>query len=225
MSDYTYEGQELDIFAHARNWKAYWSSQIAPFIKGDVLEVGAGKGTNTALLLPHTSGHWTALEPDPNLAHQIRGSETIVGSLDAIPGTRTFDTIIYIDVLEHIEDHKAEVDHAARHLPPGGRLIVLSPAHQSLYTPFDRSIGHFRRYSKRALVSLNPEQLRLLSAFYLDSVGLILSLGNRLVLKQSMPTVQQIRFWDRFVIPLSRVTDRILARRAGKSVVAVWQKP
>ena len=199
-------------------------SQIAAYMRGNLLEVGAGKGNNTSLLLPQFPGQWTALEPDPQLAKQIRGCETIVGTLSSIPSSRAFGTILYIDVLEHIEHDKAEVDHAAQHLVRGGHLIVLCPAHQSLYTAFDRAIGHFRRYSKRELVSLRPDGMRLITSFYLDSAGLFLSLGNRLFLKQSMPTAKQIQFWDRFVIPPSRIIDKMLAHRIGKTVVAVWQK-
>ena len=68
-----------------------------------------------------------------------------------------FDTALYIDVLEHIEDDTAEVARVCRHLAPGGHLIVLVPAHQALYTPFDAAIGHFRRYTMRQLLAVAAE--------------------------------------------------------------------
>ena len=63
-AEFEYSGTELELFAHATNWKAYWRRMLAPFVRGDVLEVGAGIGTNTPLLRELTTGAWTCLEPD-----------------------------------------------------------------------------------------------------------------------------------------------------------------
>ena len=63
--------------------------------------------------------------------------------------------------LEHIEDDREGLKLAAAHLRPGGRTIVLSPAHQWLFTPFDAAIGHFRRYNRSMLRSISPPELRI----------------------------------------------------------------
>jgi hypothetical protein len=136
-----------------------------------------------------------------------------------------FDTIIYIDVLEHIEDHAQELKDAAAHLRPGGRIIALSPAHQALSTPFDAAIGHLRSDDRVALLELTPPTRRVQKSFYLDSCGLLLSAGDKLFLRNSMPTKQQLLFWDRYVIPISRLSDYALFRLVGKSIVAIWQLP
>ena len=145
------------------------------------------------------------------------------GILADIPQTERFDTIIYIDVLEHIEDDRKELSEAAAHLNEGGRIVVLSPAWQHLFTPFDRKIGHFRRYTKRRLSKCMTD-LEVETAFYLDSAGYFASLINKLLLRQSIPTRSQILTWDRMIIPVSRVLDRIICRRFGRSVVVVWRK-
>jgi hypothetical protein len=72
MTDFQYVGNELDLFANATNWKRYWASRVRGFLKGDVLEVGAGLGTNTELLLSDRTASWTCLEPDPALAERMR---------------------------------------------------------------------------------------------------------------------------------------------------------
>jgi hypothetical protein len=64
--------------------------------------------------------------------------------------------------------------------------------------------------------------LRPVEAFYLDAVGMAASMANRLLLRASMPTQGQILFWDRVLVPASRVIDPLLARSVGKSVVAIW---
>jgi SAM-dependent methyltransferase len=220
---FEYVGSELTLFERARNWKQYWRAQIAPFIKGDVLEVGAGIGANTRLLteLPHKS--WTCLEPDASLAKEITKQKVIVGTLAEV--ANSFDTIVYIDVLEHIQDDAIEMSRAARHLKPGGHLIVLSPAHQFLFAPFDKAVGHFRRYSKDSLREAAAQApLREIKMTYLDSVGLLASCANRLLLKQSMPTEGQILTWDRLMIPASRVLDPITGGCVGKSIIGVWTR-
>ena len=138
MPEQSYAGRELDIFAHAQRWKRYWSAQLRPYIAGDVLEVGAGIGANTGLFRAFTKGRWLCLEPDPQLAAQIRGQEVQVGTLRDVAAQR-FDTILYIDVLEHIEDDAGELQQAAELLRPGGRIVVLAPAHQSLFSPDRKS--------------------------------------------------------------------------------------
>lgn len=233
MTDFKYVGSELDLFAAVHNWKSYWSRRIQPFVTGDILEVGAGIGSNTPFLDPGGNGRWVCLEPDSrlisqlteNLAHTTsrRGYEAVSGTLQSLDASRKFHTIIYIDVLEHIENDREELESAAARLRAGGRIIVLSPAHQRLFTPFDAAIGHFRRYNRPMLRSISPRSLRLEQLVYLDSAGLVLSTVNLLLLRQSMPTEAQLRFWDQCVIPVSRVFDRCLFHSVGKSIMGVWR--
>ncbi len=234
MNELPYVGQELDLFAHALNWKRYWSSCVRPFLTGDVLEVGAGIGANTALLAPDRVRSWVCLEPDAVLAERAAtrlaanpvtsGCKVITGTTQALPQKPAFDALLYIDVLEHIERDKEELERAAGLLKKGGTLIVLSPAHQSLYTAFDQSIGHCRRYERKSLMACSPNTCKLARLWYLDSVGLLASCGNRLLLHQAMPALSQILFWDRYLVPPSTLADRILFHQVGKSIFAVWKR-
>ena len=235
MSEFHYVGSELDLFAAARNWKSYWSLRLRPYISGDVLEAGAGIGSNTSVLSRDTTGRWVCLEPDARLLATLKENlatlggkrefESVCGTLASLdPGDR-FDTIVYIDVLEHIEDDAAELLRASQRLRPGGRVIVLSPAHQWLYTPFDEAIGHFRRYNRSSLRKLSPPGLEMQAMFYLDACGIAASSMNQIFLRQSMPTAEQIALWDRWIVPASRWVDPLVRHSIGKSVVGVWRKP
>ncbi len=222
-----YVGSELALFKKAKNWKAYWRDQIAAYVRGEVLEVGAGIGANTELLAGRGFSSWTCLEPDAALAGDIELPDgryrRAVGTIQDLPAHERFDSILYIDVLEHIEDDQAELILAADRLKPGGSLIVLSPAHPFLFTEFDRAIGHYRRYTRSSLRALKPPALWERKMIYLDSAGMLASAGNRLLLKSAMPTEQQILAWDRLLVPASRVIDGFFARRVGKTVLGVWQ--
>jgi len=230
MTQFAYVGSELEIFEKAVRWKRYWSRQIAPYIRGDVLEAGAGIGANLRVFAGLNFRSWTCLEPDRNLLDQLRAAlpdaaryEAIAGTLEDLPGRR-FDAILYIDVLEHIEDDRGELARVVRHLEPGGALIVLAPAHQWLFSPFDAAIGHHRRYTRAGLLALAPQGVTLARARYLDSVGLAASLGNRLALRQAAPTPAQIRLWDRAMVRVSRWADPVVGYHLGKSVLVVWRR-
>jgi SAM-dependent methyltransferase len=210
---------------------------VGPYLGRTVLEVGAGHGGTTRVLIeaarPDTT-RWVGLEPDPELAGRLAASiaagelpaycEAAVGTLEQVD--EAFDTLLYMDVLEHIEDDRAEMARAAAHLKPGGSVVVLSPAHPWLFTPFDRAIGHHRRYTRTTLRDAAPPDagLELVRLDYLDSVGMLASLGNRLLLRRAMPSPRQIAAWDKLMIPLSKLIDPLTAHRLGKSVLGVWRK-
>jgi SAM-dependent methyltransferase len=228
--EYSYVGTELDLFSEATNWKSYWAERLRPFVRGDVLDVGAGLGA-TFEFLNEAAAAWTCLEPDPQLARRIqqrfgshpRAPRVLTGDTSILSAGACFDAVLYIDVLEHIEDDRGEVERAMGLLRSGGSLIVLSPAHPLLYSPFDASVGHFRRYTARAIRALTPPGMSLTTLFFLDGLGAFASLFARMA-RRKEPTKAQIRTWDRLIVPASRVTDLVTRHFVGRSVVAIWTR-
>ena len=234
MSAFAYGGTELDLFANAHNWKSYWSRHIRPFLGARILDVGAGIGSTARMLCDREIVKWVALEPDADLAARIearilsgelpRTCEVRVGTIADLSPEEKFDSVLYIDVLEHILDDRSELDLASRHLSENGRIVVLSPAHQWLYTAFDEALGHYRRYNRTSLGTATPELLELERIFYLDSAGLCASFGNRVALNSAHPTEGQLKLWDCMLVPVSRILDPLTGYRIGKSIVGVWRK-
>ena len=109
MSEISYLGNELDLFQHAVNWKAYYATRLLPYISGDVLEVGAGVGGTSRFLCRDGQRSWTCLEPDPQLAARLDArlspsplpAPTLVvrGTLDDLRPDSLFSPLLYIDVL------------------------------------------------------------------------------------------------------------------------------
>jgi len=232
VETHSYPGTELELFLQARNWKAYWSGIVRRYVKGSALEVGAGIGANIALLYD-AAERWVCCEPDPQLCASLKQRveegdyercQVICGSIKDV-ASDLFDTILYIDVLEHISNDSAELQRAASRLRPGGHLVVLAPAHQWLFSPFDKAIGHYRRYDAEALRACVPSGFRTETTKYLDSVGLLASLANKWLLGQSQPTERQVGVWDKLMIPISRVLDLVSGYRFGKSVLMVFVAP
>lgn len=236
MTTTPYVGTELHLFREAHHWKRYLRKQVAPYIRGDVVEVGAGIGGTTRILHDRLCASWTCLEPDGRLMGELanvaeplrdrfgRPPRIAVGALAELDAALRYDTVLYVDVLEHIEEDRRELAMAGERLRPGGHIVVLSPAHRWLYTPFDRAIGHVRRYSRRMLLACTPPTTELVRLRYLDSLGIAASLGNRLIMRASLPTEAQIGLWDGWIVPVSRLIDPLLAYRVGKSVLAVWRR-
>jgi SAM-dependent methyltransferase len=207
---------------------------LRPYIRGDVVEVGAGIGESTKYICEPSDHRWLCIDPDPRhvsyIASQI-ASRALPSRCDAKCGVLAdlgpeimVDTVVYVDVLEHIDEDEQEMRIAARHLRPGGYIVVLSPAFNFLFSPFDKAVGHFRRYSKRDVGRLTVDGLRSHRVFFLDSVGFLASLTNRLFLKAKMPSSSQIAFWDKALVPASRIADRLLGALLGKTIVMIWQK-
>ncbi len=229
----TYIGNELDLFKNATNWKNYFSKKIKPYIKGDILEVGAGIGTNTKYLIHDNVNikSITCLEPDAILCEEMKlnhlndkidAKEILNGTIEDV--NKQFDTIIYIDVLEHIEKSKEEIELIKKRLNTDGQLIILVPAFNFLFSEFDSKIGHFRRYDKHILKNEVNNTLKLQKTFYLDSLGVIASLVNKYILKKGTPSPANIYFWDKKIIPFSKFLDIISFNTFGKSLIGIYQK-
>lgn len=235
MNKNKYIGNELEMFIHAKNWKKYWMNKIIPYLGENVLEVGAGIGSNTKALIKKNSNllHWTCIEPDKKLADQISKRIDYI-DLDKLEIKNCFlkdlnpsikyDSILYIDVIEHIQNDQKELILAQKFLKKNGHLIILVPAYNYLYSPFDKTIGHYRRYNKKMLKQLIKNNLVQERIIYIDSVGVFISLLNKFILSQKYPTIKQILIWDKLIVPISQVTDKIIAHSFGKSLIGIWKK-
>lgn len=232
MGTYKYLGQELALFGKAVHWKSYLYDCIKPYLFGIVLEVGAGIGETTKALTRDVHERWVCLEPDMNYIALLEDKiergylptycEPLLGKMSDLPQKKHYSTILYLDVMEHIKDDKLEFAEALSRTKRGGYLVILSPAHQNLFSDFDRAVGHYRRYNRRMMKEFRCASAELVRLRYLDSVGLGASLANSMLLRRAMPSENQIFVWDKCMIPLSRVLDPILCHSVGRSILGIW---
>ena len=135
-----------------------------------------------------------------------------------------FETIIYLNVLEHIEDDIAEEKVAFEKLEKNGHLIILVPAHQKIYSKFDKAVGHFRRYEieffKDKLSTFN-----LIKLIQLDCCGYLLYHLNNLIFKKDVyPSKLKIFIWDKIFTPMTIVLDFLLNYKFGKNILCIIKK-
>ena len=223
-----YPGEELDNFDKATIWRKYIYLEIKKFIKGNVLEVGAGIGSFTRncmglaekLTLSEVDANNYLIIKEKFKNKKIRVSNKITEKLND-----TFNTIMYLNVLEHIKDDKNEILGALKKLEKNGHLIILVPAHNKLFSKFDKAVGHFRRYEKNFFKNLNLKNCKIKKLIYLDSLGYCLYYLNKIFFKEEIyPSKFKIFMWDKVFTPITFFLDKIILNKFGKNILYVIKK-
>ena len=224
-----YPGKELEVFDKANFWRNYLYLIIKKFLGKKILEVGAGIGSFTKIYM-NKEMDITLSEID-NLNHKtlnekfekksnIKVVKKLINQID-----NTFDTILYLSVLEHIENDKEEILQALNKLEDNGFLIICAPAHNFMYSNFDKEIGHFRRYEINFFNKLNLQNAILKKNFFIDSIGYLLYFLNKFIFsKEVYPSKLKILIWDKIFIPLAYIIDFLTFYKFGKNIICIIQK-
>jgi len=223
--------KQLHLVSSSKNWQNYWTNKIKPFIGKKTLEIGCGLGTNIKFLIATNKiKYLTSLEPDRDLFNKVKKKfkstnkiKIINKKLSKLNVNRKFNCLIYADVLEHIKNDKKELIQASKFLKKNGRIIILSPAYNFLYSSFDKNVGHYRRYNKKMIKNIKPKNLSIEKCYYLDSIGFFLNLINKIFLKRN-PKKNDFFIWNNFIIPLSVIFDFIFAYKFGRSIICIYKK-
>jgi SAM-dependent methyltransferase len=138
-------------------------------------------------------------------------------------GARPFDSVVCLNVLEHIEDDLFALEQMHRVLAPGGNLALLVPAHQVLYGEFDRAVGHYRRYEKRELATkLKQAGFTVRKMKFFSLLATLPWLVNGRLLKRDYLPTGQANLANRLV-PLLKL-ERFIGPPCGLSLIAIAQK-
>jgi SAM-dependent methyltransferase len=221
----------LERLEEAGNFTRWVGEEIRPFLRGRALEVGCGTGTYTELL-----ARWcdevVAVDLDPAFAAVARERfarearvRVIEGDARLLPELGRFDSIVMLDVLEHIEDDVAMLRMLGDRLTQAGRLVLKVPAVPALYGALDAAIGHHRRYSRRSLADAAGRAGLALEAC--RSFNLAAAPGwwvNGRLLGRTHPPEAQLRLYDRLV-PVFRFIDRVSGPPIGTSLIAAVRRP
>jgi SAM-dependent methyltransferase len=228
-----YEGRDLEAMSFARNYHRWIVDEIAPYLGGTVAEVGAGSGNLSELLLGEKIERLVAVEPSaemyPLLARRLEGearAEAHRGVFaDVAPRLEgALDSVVYVNVLEHVADDAGELALVRRALRPGGHVAVFVPALQWLYSDFDASIGHHRRYHRRPLRSLlESAGFRVARLHYFDAAGILPWLVFFRLLRRKL-AAGDVGAYDRVAVPLVRAVETRLRPPLGKNLLAIGRK-
>ncbi len=219
----------------ADNYTRWIIDALAPWFGRRLLEVGLGHGGYRRFLPAGIEYLGVDIDADSVARAQAReaGGQYVVGDVTdpdlaaRLPGAPV-DTVLCVNVLEHIPDDAAAVESLLRVLASGGHLLILVPAFGALYSDLDRMAGHLRRYTLADVPRLTAGEGRVLRAHYFNAVGGVGWWVNRAARHQSLNDQAvngQIALFDRYIVPIARALDPLARRWFGQSLIVVVQKP
>lgn len=223
--------EDLEDLPNYNNWIV---SQFAPALKGRAAEIGAGLGTISHRLLPLVDS-LDLVEPAPALAAQLRQKFTGEGGIrifdqtleawSSAAGPDEFDGIVLVNVLEHIQDDLAAAQVFHRCLKPGGRLMIFVPALPFLYSKLDHAYGHYRRYTRNTLrTCIESAGFEIENLHYVDFAGVFPWWVLNTVLGKTSFHAPSLRFYDKFVVPVTRSCESLLRPPLGKNLILIARK-
>ena len=227
-------GQEtLDTLAGADRLNRWIFDQVKDFLGERVLEIGSGVGNMTRFLLSRKLV--VASDIDPHHLDRLRrrfveGDRFRVQRVDAadidVEALAPFalDTVMGLNVLEHVGDDETALAHVHEMLPPGGRLVLLVPAHQALYGSLDAALDHHRRYGREELrEKLERAGFRIEHLRFFNAPGILGWWLNGKVLRRRVLPGGQVKLFD-WLVPIFRLEEH-LDLPFGLSLITVGRKP
>lgn len=232
-----YFGKDLEAMSFAKNYHAWIIYEFKPYLGDSVAEVGAGTGNFSSFLVDAGVKRLMAFEPSHNmfplLASRFNSSPT-VDTINAFFEdytetfseifSETFDSVLYVNVLEHIEQDEKALCCAYRTIKKNGHLLIFVPALNWLYSELDKKVGHFRRYHKKQLeqlvksVGFSIEKLK-----YFDIAGIIPWYIAFTLLKKTT-TAGNVSLYDRLIVPPMRILENLMTPPIGKNLLLVAKK-
>jgi len=224
--------------AGATRYYAWIFDTIAPALGRSVLDIGGGYGSHLEPVI--ASGRSViSLELSSDAVQGMReryrahpNFQALCGDFQS-PETRRqlddldFDTILCLNVLEHIQDDQGALKHMRSLLSRrGGKLILQLPAHAWLYGKLDALAGHHRRYTSTEIAShLEKAGFQGVEARYFNRFGVLPWFINGRILKprriDAASVGAQVRIFDRYLVPLARFLEKILVLPMGQSLFVV----
>lgn len=235
----SYEGRDLEVMAFAENYHRWILQVFKPFLGTRVVEVGAGTGSFSELVLEHSLTSLSLVEPSaamyeilsrrlnqPDAATRIKTYNTLFANVaDQIKLNQRPDSIIYVNVMEHIADDVAELRAIHRTLERDGRLFIFVPALPWLFGGFDKQIGHFRRYRRAELENKCLRAgFKILKSVYFDFAGIVPWGIKYRLLKSDRLDPRAVKLYDKYVVPAARAIESRIEPPIGKNVLLIAEK-
>ncbi len=227
--------QSLESLSSADNYYDWIQESIEPYLGKHSCELGAGSGTFTKQIAEKVDT-LVALEPDKNsfefltseFANDGERVRTIHAGAEALVDLRenSLDSVVLMNVLEHLEKHKSVMRELARIVKPGGHIIIWVPASELLYSPFDMSVGHFRRYSKPELKALALDSgLQIVNIQHVNLLGSVAWAGVAKLGRQAPTQSKLTSMWDNHIIPRVQRIEKSVSVPFGQSLLSVTRVP
>jgi|SRR3990172_746606 len=222
---------DLHQMENAPNYNKWLYSLVEPYLGKRILEIGPGIG-NISRQIINCADLLIGVEPNQYCNDYLRnlfsGSpkfELIEKSIENCSTDELrvydFDTIVCMNVLEHIENDVSILSAFEQILYPGGRVVILVPAIPQAFGPIDKAVGHFRRYTKASMKkAIGSTSLELERMFYSNFVGLLGWLYNARIRKLTSQNDAQIKLFNK-IVPVVSFLEKRLGCPVGQSLVSI----
>lgn len=223
-----YKGKDvLELMIIAKNYNNAIIDLCLKNIKKNtdtILDFGAGIGTLSEIFRKKKY-NVECIETDENLIDILNDKGFKTNSTFDCYVDNSIQNIVSFNVFEHIYNDVEILNEIYKKLSINGKFFLFVPAHKFLYSSFDKRLGHFRRYNKKELEYILKDcGYKIEKLFYFDSLGLIFALIYKLLNKDGTILECQIKLYDKFVYPVSRIIDYITLGLFGKNLVFVLSK-
>ena len=222
-------GRQLEAAGRDKpRYRRYQYDLIAPHCGRTILEVGAGLGEFAEQFDDVDRLVLTDVDPGAVelMARRFAGRpevQTRTLALGVAPELdEPVDSVVAINVLEHIEDDAGALRSLATAVQPGGSIVLWVPGYQQLYGEFDRKVGHVRRYTPSTLAS--AVRRAGLDVELVKPVNLLGGIAWWLTVRRggsTSPDSKLVAVFDRFVVPVTRALERVMRPPFGQSVLCV----
>ncbi len=219
------------------NYNKWILSKFKPYMGKHFLEIGTGQG-NFKKMFSAFSDSYVSIDIDDKVIDRAKQRDPSGNYIVADAASSDFasklmahpiDTVICVNVLEHIPAHKEALNNMVNIMQPGGHLLLFSPSFMHLYNDLDRLAGHVRRYRKgdiKGLLEANPNA-QLIVNEYFNPVGAFGWWLNKFVSHKNINSGnvnRQVLFFDKYVVPVSRFFNPLFKNIWGQSIYAVIKK-
>lgn len=223
----------LEVISKAQKFNQWMYDTIRPFCHGNVLEIGSGIG-NISRFFIQDGYSITLSDTDEFYLDQLKKKFNGINitSIDLVHENfateynhlfQNFDTLIFLNVLEHIGDDELAIGNCRQFLKPGGSLVILVPAYSFLFSKIDKELRHYRRYTAKKLSSLVlKKEFIVKKVFYFNALGILSWMYGKIFRLGAIPS-KNMKLFDQLV-PAAKMIDKILLRKTGLSVILTAQK-
>ncbi|MBA3284426.1 MAG: methyltransferase [Nitrosopumilus sp.] len=221
----------------ADKFNQWMAETIAPYVSGDILEIGSGLG-NISQYFIDKNYQITLSDIDPYYLETLNKHFHDIGNVKEILSidlqskkffetykdlAKKFDTVFYLNVLEHLEFEDLAIQNSQFLLKPGGNLIILVPAYSFLYSPMDKALDHYRRYTQKRLNHVfQRNEMIVIKSFYFNFLGIVEWLYGKIKKLKTVPDSEMSTF--NALIPFAKLFDKAIFHSMGLSVISVAKK-
>lgn len=224
----------LPYMTQTTNYNDWIFRLFKDYVGDHVVDIGSGYGTfinyinghkQVISIEPSTEGYEYMKEAfkDNNNISLINGDFNDKSVLDGLSG-KDIDTVICLNVLEHIENDKKTISNINKCLKKGGKFILYVPALSIIYGTLDEALGHYRRYDKGTLEELlKSHGFRIIKSRYVNFIGAFSWFLYSRIKKSRIPAEKRILFYDKYIVPVVSVIESFISPPFGQSLLIICE--